>query len=89
MTNIVKSPAAVVNIIVQIEAGDDSETTMLLQSHPIIAISPLGFRHYNNNICSAIFDVMAADIRRFDVLPFWLSLFLSRLVSVTAPAHSN
>ena len=60
-------------------SGDDSERTMLLRSHPIIAISPLDFRHYNNNIqSSAIFDVMAAGIRRFDELPFWLSLFLDR-----------
>ena len=30
------------------------ETTMLLRSHPIISISPIGFRHYNTNIYRAV-----------------------------------
>ena len=39
------------------------ETTMLLRSHPIIAISPIGFRHYNTNIYREVpfFDIMAAE----------------------------
>ena len=64
--------------LVQIEtAMIGCETTMLLRSHPIIAISPLGFRHYNNNIYRAV-----------PLLTLWLSLFLSGRVSVTAAAHS-
>ena len=56
------------------------ETTILLRSHPIIAISPIGVRHYNTNIYRAVpFLTLWLPSRQspFRVLPFWLSLFLS------------
>ena len=55
------------------------ETTMLLRSHPIIAISPIGFSHYNTNIYRAMpFLTLWLPSRHspFRVLPFWTSLFL-------------
>ena len=73
----VKSQAAMVQTraaLVQIEAAMiDCETTMLLRSHPIIAILPLDFRHYTNNIYRAVaflavplFDVMSTDVSGVD-----------------------
>ena len=43
------------------------ETTMLLRSHPIVAIWPLGFRHYNkNNIYRAV-QFLTLCLRTFAV----------------------
>ena len=61
------------------------ETTILLQSHPIIAISPIGFRHYNTNIYRAVpFLTLWLPSRHspFRVLPFWMSLFVLARVAV-------
>ena len=61
------------------------ETTMLLRSHPIIAISPIGFRHYNTNIYRAVPFLtlwLPSRYSPFRVLPFWMSLFVSARVAV-------
>ena len=61
------------------------ETTILLQSHPIIAISPIGFRHYNTNIYRAVpFLTLWLPSRHspFRMLPFWMSLYVLARVAV-------
>ena len=61
-------------MICEIANINGCETTMLLQSHPMIAISPIGFRHYNTNIYRAVpFFTLWLPSRHspFRVLPFW------------------
>ena len=62
------------------------ETTMLLRSHPIIAISPIGFRHYHlSYIYRAVpFLTLWLPSRHSPIrkLPFWTSLFLLAHVAV-------
>ena len=61
------------------------KTTMLLRLHHIIAVSPIGFRHYNTNIYRAVPFLTLWLLSRhspFRVLPFWSSLFLLARVAV-------
>ena len=72
-------------MICEIASVNGCETTMLLRSHPIIAISPIGFRHYNTNIYRAVpFLTLWLPSRHspFRVLPFWSSPFLLARVAV-------
>ena len=76
--------------VIQMEAAMiGCETTMLLRLHLIIAISPIGFRHYNTNIYRAVpFVTLWLPSRHslFRVLPFWTSLFLLARVAVLVVA---
>ena len=67
-------------MICEIASVNGCATTMLLRSYTIIAISPIGFRHYNTNIYRAVpFFTLWLPFR---VLPFWSSLFLLARVAV-------
>ena len=67
-------------MICEIASVNGCETTMLLRSHLIIAISPVGFRHYNTDIYGAVpFLTLWLPSRHS---PFWSLPFLLARVAV-------